>query len=241
VLNAVEVVKHYRQGDETIRAVDGVSLQVAAGEMVALYGPSGSGKSTFCDLIAGFQKPDAGAVFVAGKDVGKLSSREHAEYLRRTVGIVGQDQELWASASARDNAALKLLRDHPRTAGRLIEPLLEELGLGDRLDQSARKLSKGECQRVMIAQALSTDPKLVLADEPTGNLDTVRSREVLGLLHERCCRSQMALLLVTHDSEALGFADRAHELRDGQLGDYQPDALCVHTGVLFGEDRANRP
>jgi putative ABC transport system ATP-binding protein len=230
VLRVVDLVKHYREGEETVRAVDGVSLQIASGEMVALYGPSGSGKSTLCDLIAGFQKPDAGAVFVDGQNIAALSDRAHGEYLRRSVGVIGGEDDLWPSMSVRDNACLKLLRDHPKTARRLIEPLLVELGLGDRLRHATRKLSKGEKQRVMIAQALSTDPKLVIADEPTGSLDRRRSREVLALIHDRCRRSRAAVLLVTHDPQAVTYADRAHELCDGQLCEYVPETLYLRAG-----------
>ncbi len=227
MLQVVDLVKHYQAGEETVRAVDGVSLSIAAGEMVALYGPSGSGKSTLCDLIAGFQAPDAGTVLVDGQDIASFSAREHADYLRLTVGIIGQEDELWPSASARGNACLKLLREHPKDAHRLIEPLLLDLGLGDRMNQPTRKLSKGERQRVLIAQALSTDPQLVLADEPTGSLDTRRSREVLALIREACRRIHTAVLLVTHDPQAVAFADRAHELRDGRLHDYAPDELYL--------------
>jgi putative ABC transport system ATP-binding protein len=236
MLRVVDLVKNFHIGGETVRAVDGVSLSIVAGEMVALYGPSGSGKSTFCDLIAGFQTPDAGAVFVNGRDIASFSEREHADYLRLTVGIVGQEDELWPSASARDNACLKLLRDHPRDAPRLIQPLLVDLGLGDRMNQPARKLSRGERQRVMIAQALATDPQLVLADEPTGNLDTRRSREVLGLIRELCRRRGTAVLLVTHDPQAVAFADRAHELRDGSLHEYEPDELCLRPSQVSLQD-----
>jgi putative ABC transport system ATP-binding protein len=126
------------------------------------------------------------------------------------------------AALARENAALKLLRTNPRNATRLIEPLLAELGLGERMNQPTNKLSMGERQRVMIAQALATEPRLVLADEPTGNLDTRRSREVLTLLRELCRSRGMGLLLATHDPQAVAFADRAHELRDGQLHEYNP-------------------
>jgi putative ABC transport system ATP-binding protein len=222
------LVKHFEAGGEAVRAVDGVSLDIAAGEIVALYGPSGSGKSTLIDLIAGFKTPDAGTVVVNGRDIASLSEREHADYLRLTVGIIDQNDELlWPSASARDNACLKLLRDHPKDAGHLIEPLLVELGLGDRIDQPADKLSKGERQRVMIAQALATDPRLVLADEPTGNLDTRRSRDVLGQIRDLCRDRDAAVLLVTHDPQAVSFADRVYELRDGHLHYYQPDELYL--------------
>jgi len=227
MLEVADLVKHYDVGDEAVRAVDGVSLCIEAGEMVALYGPSGSGKSTLIDLIAGFQSPDSGTVVVDGRNIRSFSEAEEADYLRLTVGIIGQPQELMPSATARDNACLKLLRDHPRDAPRLIEPLLLALGLGDRLDQPARKLSMGERQRVMVAQALSTGPKLVLADEPTGSLDTRRSRDVLGLIKQLCRERDVAVLLATHDPQAVAFADRAYELRDGHLHDYKPEKLYL--------------
>jgi len=235
MLHVGGLVKHFEVGGEAVRAVDGVSLDIAPGEMVALYGPSGSGKSTLIDLIAGFQTPDAGTVVVDGRDIASFSEREHADYLRLTVGIIGQGDELWPSASARDNACLKLLRDHPKDAGRLIEPLLVDLGLGDRMNQPTHKLSKGERQRVMIAQALATDPRLVLADEPTGNLDTRRSREVLGQIRDLCRDRGTAVLLVTHDPQAVSFADRVYELRDGHLDDYQPDELYFRATGTAGQ------
>jgi putative ABC transport system ATP-binding protein len=225
MLDVTDLVKHYEVGGEAVHAVDGLSLRIELGEMVALYGPSGSGKSTLIDLIAGFQAPDSGAVVVDGHDIRSFSDSEQADYLRLTVGIIGQPQELIPSATARDNACLKLLRDHPKSAPRLIEPLLLALGLGDRMDQPAQKLSMGERQRVMIAQALSTGPKLVLADEPTGSLDTRRSREVLGLIKKLCHERETAVLLATHDPQAVAFADRAYELRDGHLHDYEPEEL----------------
>jgi putative ABC transport system ATP-binding protein len=139
------------------------------------------------------------------------------------------------AALARENAALKLLRTDPRNATRLIEPLLVELGLGDRMRQPTNKLSMGERQRVMIAQALSMKPRLVLADEPTGNLDTRRSREVLGLIRSLCRDRDTAVLLATHDPQAVAFADRVHELRDGRLQEYDPDEVYLHAGQKLAE------
>ncbi len=235
MLETRDLVKHYHAGQEAVRAVDGVSLSIAAGEFVALYGPSGSGKSTLIDLIAGFQAPDRGTVLVDGRDIATFSEGEHADYLLRVLGIVGQPSELMPAALARENAALKLLRTDPRNATRLIEPLLLELGLGERMKQSTNKLSMGERQRVMIAQALSMKPRLVLADEPTGNLDTRRSREVLWLLRGLCRDRGTAVLLATHDPQAVAFADRVHELRDGRLHEYNPDELYLDTGQELAE------
>ncbi|MGH2874682.1 MAG: ABC transporter ATP-binding protein [Solirubrobacteraceae bacterium] len=234
MLQTRDLVKHYHLGREAVRAVDGVSLSIAAGEFVALYGPSGSGKSTLIDLIAGFQAPDAGTVLVGGRDIARFSEKEHADHLLRVLGIVGQPSELMPAALARENAALKLLRTDPRNATRLIEPLLVELGLGERMTQPTNKLSMGERQRVLIAQALATGPKLVLADEPTGNLDTRRGREVLGLIRDLCRERGTAVLLATHDPQAAAFADRVHELRDGRLGEYDPDEVYPDAGERAG-------
>jgi putative ABC transport system ATP-binding protein len=236
MLEIRHLVKHYQVGDgEPIRALDGVSLSIADGEFVALYGPSGSGKSTLIDLIAGFQPPDRGAVLVEGCDVARLSESEHAEYLSRVLGIIGQPSDLLPGALAAENAALKLVRTDPRHATRLVEPLLAALGLGDRMKHRTARLSIGERQRVMIAQALATEPRLVLADEPTGNLDTTRSREVLALLRDLCRDRGAAVLLATHDPQAVIFADRVHELRDGRLQPYHPDAVYLHAGESLGE------
>jgi putative ABC transport system ATP-binding protein len=226
---AVEnLVKHYKDGDrKPIRAVDGVTLAVTSGRFVALYGPSGSGKSTLLDLIAGFQTPDAGTVSVAGRDIAQLSGNEYADYLLRVLGIVGQPDELMLGATAQENARLKLLRTDPRHANTLIEPLLQQLGLGDRMRHRASKLSMGERQRVLIAQALALGPKLVLADEPTGNLDTTRSREVLGLLRDLCHERQTAVLLATHDPQAVAYADRVYELRDGRLQSFETEGIFM--------------
>ena len=225
MLELRELVKHYAVGEsDTVSAVDGVSLSVASGELVALYGPSGSGKSTLLMLAAAVIRPDSGAVFVGGREISALPSREAAGYRMRELGYVRQSLDLIPGASALDNAALKLLgRPSPvREARRRVEPLLVRLGLGERLEHRAEQLSMGERQRVMIARALSTEPRLVLADEPTGSLDTERGSEVLALLGELCHERGIAVLLVTHDPEAAAYADRVHTLRDGRLSETSP-------------------
>jgi putative ABC transport system ATP-binding protein len=221
VLELRDLRKHYRiGGGEPIHAVDGVSMTIAAGELVALYGPSGSGKTTLLELIAGIRQPDGGAVLVEGRDIGAMSERERDEYRLRQLGVIGQPHQLIPGAYAVENASLKLLLTGKRTATRTIQPLLERLGLGERLEHRTEQLSMGERQRVMIARALALDPKLVLADEPTGNLDTQRTAEVLGLLRELCLERGVAVLLATHDPQAAKFADRVCELRDGHLREY---------------------
>jgi putative ABC transport system ATP-binding protein len=233
VLRVRDLVKHFHVGDgEPVRAVDGVTLDVASGELVALYGPSGSGKSTLLNLIAGFEVPDRGQVLVDGLDIGKLSEKQHAQVLLNVVGIVGEPDDLLPGGTVVENAALKLLRFGPRNAMARIEPLLIELGLGDRLTQQTRKLSMGERQRVLLALALSTDPKLVLADEPTAHLDSIRSREIMVLLRQHCHARERAVLLATHDPHAAAYADRGYELHDGQLHDYnaeEPSPSALNT------------
>ncbi|HEY6780571.1 MAG TPA: ABC transporter ATP-binding protein [Thermoleophilaceae bacterium] len=219
------VVKHYPAiGAKPVRAVDGVSLEIQAGELLALYGPSGSGKSTLLLLIAALMRPDAGSIHFDGRDISELSARDAARYRMHDVGVVRQSVELVAGLSALDNAALKLAgnRIRIRDAERGVGPLLERLGLGDRFKHREHELSMGERQRVMIARALSTNPRLVLADEPTGSLDTRQGRAVLELLADICRERQTGMLLVTHDPQAADVADSVMELRDGRLGMYEP-------------------
>lgn len=233
MLELRNLVRHYQSGDgEVVRAVDDVSMSVSAGELVALYGPSGSGKTTLLMLIAALLRPDAGAVLMDGRDISKLSEADAARYRLHELGFVRQSLNLVPGVSALDNAALKLLGVDigAREAHRRVMPLLERLGLRQRAKHRAEQLSMGERQRVMIARALSTEPKLLLADEPTGSLDSGRSREVLGLLTEICREHGVAVMLVTHDPQAAGYADRVHALLDGKLVDYRPDQAFISAG-----------
>jgi putative ABC transport system ATP-binding protein len=222
MLELRDVVKHYPSAaGETIRAVDGVSLEVAGGEMVALYGPSGSGKTTLLLMIATLLEPTAGTIAIGGRDVGTLSAREASRLRLTELGFIRQSFDLLPGVSALDNAVLKLLRAKRwRAAQREVRPLLERLGLGERLHHRSETLSMGERQRVMIARALSTKPKLLLADEPTGSLDSRRGGEVLALLRELCRENGVATVLVSHDPVASQYADRAYSLHDGQLAPY---------------------
>ena len=221
MLELREVVKHYPAAGEVVRAVDGVSLAVEGGEFVAVFGPSGSGKTTLLLLAAALLRPDRGSAWFDGRDLAALSARDAARYRRRDVGFVFQSFHLMPAASALENAALKLLSEGLSldAAQKRARPWLERVGLGARVAHTPRELSKGECQRVAIARALANDPRLLLADEPTGNLDTRRSREVLALMRELCSERRIPALLVTHDPEALAYVDRVYTLRDGALSD----------------------
>ncbi|MGD0452870.1 MAG: ABC transporter ATP-binding protein [Solirubrobacteraceae bacterium] len=219
MLELERVIKHYRSGGEEVRAVDGVNLRVRPGEMVALQGPSGSGKTTLLLLIAGLAAADSGQVRFDGRDVASLSEDEASDYLMRDVGFVYQRVQLMARTSVLENAALKLLVGGlgMREAKAHALPWLERVGLGDRLEHTPEQLSGGERQRVAIARALAGEPRLILADEPTGNLDSARSREVVALLRTVARERQAAVVLVTHDSDAAQLADRRFLLHDGQL------------------------
>jgi putative ABC transport system ATP-binding protein len=224
-LELQELVKHYPAvGGQPVHAVDGVSLRVAAGETVALYGPSGSGKTTLLLMIAMLLEPTAGSVLINERDVSTLSEREASDFRLSELGFIRQTFDLLPGVSVIDNATLKLLKTRRwRQAQREIEPLLRQLGLGDRLKHRAETLSMGERQRVMIARALSTGPRLLLADEPTGSLDTQRGREVLELLQGLCRERRVAAVLVSHDPVAAEYSDRALTLRDGRLSSHTRD------------------
>jgi putative ABC transport system ATP-binding protein len=216
-----EVVKHYSSGVETIKAIDGVSLTISGGEFVALYGPSGSGKTTLLMLAAALCMPDSGSVHFDGLDLSELSERDTSVYRRRDVGFVFQAFHLMPHTSALDNATIKLtgggctLREGRRRA----MPWLERVGMATRAQHTPEQLSMGERQRIAIARALANEPPLILADEPTGNLDSKRSREVLALMRDICHERGIPGLLVTHDLDATQFVDRVYTLRDGHLAD----------------------
>jgi putative ABC transport system ATP-binding protein len=215
------IVKSYRTGGEIVRAVDDVSFSVGSGELVALYGPSGSGKTTLLEIAAASLTPDEGGVIVGGRDITRLSERQAADYRMRELGFVSQAVDLLDGANAVTNAALKLygLGMSVGAANQRAAKMLEAVGLGTRLKHQPHELSMGERQRVMIVRALSTEPRVVLADEPTGALDSERTTEVLELMRSVTTERRIAMLLVTHDPQAAAYADRVYTLRDGALVD----------------------
>jgi putative ABC transport system ATP-binding protein len=225
MLELRDLVKHYPAvGGDAVRAVDGVSLKVEPGETVALYGPSGSGKTTLLLMIAMLLEPTAGSVLIGERDISSFSEREASRFRLSELGFIRQSFDLLPGVSAIDNATLKLLKTKRwREARREVTPLLESLGLGERMRQRSETLSMGERQRVMIARALSTNPRLLLADEPTGSLDTQRGREVLELLAGLCRERAVATVIVSHDPMAAQYAHRALVLRDGQLSELKVD------------------
>ncbi len=226
MLDVRALIKHYSSvGSDPVRAVDDVSFTVAAGELVAIYGPSGSGKTTLLKLIAAVLRPDSGEILVAGRNIARLSEREAARYRLLEMGFVSQTFHFIPSLSAIDNAVVRLMGTgmRPKEAQQRITPLLARLDVDAKAESPIGELAMGERQRIAIAKALSTDPPLLLADEPTGNLDTRRGRAVLTLLSEVCRERGTAVVLVTHDAEALHYVDRAYALRDGRLGEHRQD------------------
>lgn len=248
------VFKRYQASGETVNALDGVSMRIQAGELVALYGPSGSGKTTLLLVAAGLMSPDRGHVLFDGMDLTSCSTREGVIFRRRQVGFVFQSFHLTPGASALDNAALGLLADgySLSDAHAAALPWLERVGLRQRLAHTPEQMSMGERQRVAIARALVNEPQLLLADEPTGSLDSLRSRQTLSLLQEICHERGIPVMLVTHDPQASRFADRVHTLRDGHLtdgldmglaevqGDRQPGAP-ISTGPCLAEPPESVP
>jgi ABC-type lipoprotein export system ATPase subunit len=211
------VSKQFRRGRELVTAVNGVSLQVAAGEFVSVVGPSGSGKSTLLHLAGGLDRPDTGTVWVDGQDVGTLSAAGLARLRRRQVGFVFQFFHLIPNLTVAENVALPLLLDGRRSPDERVLGLVERVGLAARAGHLPGELSGGEMQRVAIARALVNEPRLILADEPTGNLDRATGAEILAVLEEQVAQAGAALLMVTHDSAAAGRAARTLHVVDGRL------------------------
>lgn len=221
-IRAVEVRKAYGAKDARVDVLRGVSIEVANGERVALLGKSGSGKSTLLNLMGGLDWPSSGRLRVGGRDLDTLSGREMARFRSTTVGIIFQAFNLIASKSAVENVELPMVfagrstRDRLATARRA----LEAVGLGGRLHHRPDELSGGESQRVAVARALVNRPRVVLADEPTGNLDSQTARQVMALILDHVREHNATLVLVTHDTElATSCTDRIVRLVDGQIAD----------------------
>ena len=215
-----EASKHYQMGTTKVVALDRVSVTVGEGEFVALLGTSGSGKSTLLNLIGGLDRPSEGEVMFEGRSLAPFSKREMARYRRHSVGMIFQNFNLITTMTAAENVELALAfgglagRDRERRAGEL----LERVGLGERASHRPGELSGGEQQRVAIARALANRPRALLADEPTGNLDSTRARELLSLLKEMVADDNLTVLMVTHDRDLAGqFADRTIQMRDGKV------------------------
>jgi putative ABC transport system ATP-binding protein len=219
VVRAVGLTRRYEMGDTFVDALQGANLTLTRGEFVALVGPSGSGKSTVLNLIGGLDRPTSGEVWIDGIELGRSDERTLTRHRRQHVGFVFQSFNLLSRLTAEENVALPLMFSGvPEKERRArARALLGRVGLGARLTHRPTQLSGGEQQRVAIARALVAQPALLLADEPTGNLDTTTGAEIMGLLKELNQEQGLTLLVVTHDTEVAAFADRVVRLRDGQV------------------------
>ncbi len=219
-----DLVKVYRRGEQDIPVLMGIALDVMPGEFVALMGPSGSGKTTLLNLIAGIDKPSAGTIEIGGVDIGRLSERDLADWRAANVGFVFQFYNLLPVLSAFDNVELPLLLSplSARQRHQRVEAVLALVGLSDRADHFPNELSGGQQQRVAIARALVSDPLLIVADEPTGDLDRVTGAEVLALLEQLVRDLGKTIVMVTHDPKAAASAQRLVHLEKGVLVDEAP-------------------
>jgi len=219
VLAAQSLTKTYRMGEVSVTALDSVDFTVERGEFVAIMGPSGSGKSTLLHLLGGLDFPTSGEVFLNDQSLFKLSDDELTELRRRKVGFIFQFYNLLPTLNAAENIGLPVLIDGQplRRERARIDNLLALVGLGDRADHKPDQLSGGQQQRVAIARAFVNQPEIVLADEPTGNLDSRSSTAILELLRSTCFELGATIVMVTHDPRAASFADRVVFLKDGRI------------------------
>lgn len=219
VLEAESLYKQYNLGEHHVNALDGVDFVVEEGEFVAIMGPSGSGKSTLLHLMGGLDKPSEGEITLAGKKISLLKDKQVTLLRRRNVGFVFQFFNLLPTLTAEENITLPLLIDGKRIGDYQdhLETLLNLIGLSDRRKHKPEQLSGGEQQRVALARALITQPAIVLADEPTGNLDTKTGKNIMELLRRSCDELGQTIVVVTHDPRAASYANRVVFLRDGVI------------------------
>ena len=221
-----EVTRVYQMGANQVAALNQVTMGADEAEFVAIQGTSGSGKSTLLNLLGGLDRPTSGEVVFDAKPLGPFTKKEMARYRRFSVGMIFQNFNLIPTMTAAENVSLALAFGGVRGNDRKerAATLLDRVGLADRADHRPGELSGGEQQRVAIARALANQPRVLLADEPTGNLDSTRARELLALLREMVDRDRLTVLLVTHDHElASSFGDRIIMMRDGKVVDAQKD------------------
>jgi putative ABC transport system ATP-binding protein len=232
-IHSENLCRHYRMGETVIRAVDGVTLEVRAGEFVALLGSSGSGKSSVLNLIAGLDRPTSGSVIVQDRDLAKLSREELAKYRLHVVGMVFQSFNLIASMTLTENVELPLRFAETERGQRQQQArqALERVGLGARMDHRPSELSGGEQQRAALARALINRPQLLLADEPTGNLDSHTGTEIMEMVRQFNRELGMTIVMVTHERAlAERYAQRMIFLADGKLIDDRPNTPSASGG-----------
>lgn len=217
LLECHSVSKVYKQGENTVSAVKDCNLTVEKGEFIAIVGTSGSGKSTLLSLLGGLDTPSGGKVYINGCDIYKLSNEELAEYRRRHIGFIFQNYNLIPVFTALENILMPVLLDGRKINAHHVNELVDVLGLTDRIHHLPGELSGGQQQRVAVARALVNYPSIVLADEPTGNLDKNSARELMKLLLETKNIQEQTLVVVTHDDTVAAMADKIYRMDDGYL------------------------
>jgi putative ABC transport system ATP-binding protein len=219
IIELEDLMRHYEMGGVKIRALDGVDLQISRGEYLSIVGPSGSGKTTLFNMVGGLDRPSQGKVYIDGVDISKLDAYELAWLRCRKIGYIFQTFNLIQVLTALENVALPtVFAGLPRDEGlEKAQKLLSNVGLGDRIDHRPTELSAGQQQRVAIARAMANDPAIILADEPTGNLDLNTGMEIIDLLHGLNKTRGMTLIAATHDLKMIKASDRIVWMRDGKI------------------------
>ena len=217
ILGTKDLRKIYGSGDTEVRALDGVNLNVENGEFVAIVGTSGSGKSTLLHMLGGLDRPTSGSVIVDGKDIFRLKDEALTIFRRRKIGFVFQSYNLVPVLNVYENIVLPIQLDGRRVDENFIGKIVKTLGLDGRLDALPSQLSGGQQQRVAIARALAAKPAIILADEPTGNLDSKTSQDVLGLLKVTSQKFSQTIVMITHNEEIAQMADRIIRIEDGRI------------------------
>lgn len=216
VLKTVDLVKHYKAGDSVVKAVDGTSLEVERAKFTVIAGRSGSGKSTLLHLLGGLDRPTSGKVYIEGRDIYAMKETPLAEFRRRNIGFVFQDYNLIKSLNVWENIVLPIGLDNKKADKEYVNKIIQTVGLEDKIYAGVTQLSGGQMQRVAIARALASKPSIILADEPTGNLDSRTELEVVGLLKNCVTDFGQTLIMITHDEGIAQMADRMIEIEDGK-------------------------
>ena len=217
ILQTENLKKYYKTGENVVKAVDGVNLEVERGEYLAIVGKSGSGKSTLLHLIGGLEKPTEGEIYYSGKPLSKKTQEQLTIFRRRNVGFVFQSYNLVPILNVYENIVLPLELDGEKIENDFVNDIIFALDLQDKIDSLPNQLSGGQQQRVAIARALITKPQIILADEPTGNLDSQTSADVMGLLKSMIHRLNQTLIMITHNEEIAQVADPIIQLEDGRI------------------------
>ena len=217
ILRTENLKKYYEQGASPVKAIDGVNISVAQGEFVAIVGTSGSGKSTLLNMLGGLDRPTEGKVFVDGKDIFSLKDEELTIFRRRKIGFVFQAYNLVPVLNVYENVVLPIQLDGNEVDEAYVKEIIDILGLSEKVNSMPNQLSGGQQQRVAIARALATKPSFILADEPTGNLDSKTSQDVLGLLKTTGAKFNQTMIMITHNEEIAQMADRIIRIEDGHV------------------------